>query len=228
MYTGRGPVCGMITRGLGASGAFGGGGAVGCFTSTAGGAAATGGAALFAAGVGGATGTGGAGGAGTVNTGRGVAGGGTISRGFGASTGAGGDGAAALASTTGGFTATGAFAGGGVGGGTWTGTGPFLLMIAFNTSPGLEMCERSILVLIASGSGRAVAVFAVGPSVWPRKCRRTRSASSSSRELECVFFSVTPTSCRMSRIDLLLTSSSLARSLIRILLIRPLSPPLSC
>jgi hypothetical protein len=118
-------------------------------------------------------------------------------------------------------------AGGGVGGGAWTGAGPFLPMIAFSTSPGLEMCERSILVLIASGSRRAVADFAVGPSEWPRKWRRTRSASSSSRELECVFFSVTPTSCRMSRIDLLLTSSSLARSLIRILLIRPLSPPLS-
>ena len=48
----------------------------------------------------------------------------------------------------------------------------------------------------------------------------------SSTELECVFFSVTPTSTRTSRIALLLTSSSLARSLIRILLIRPfLAPP---
>src|SRR5271155_1574374 len=39
-------------------------------------------------------------------------------------------------------------------------------------------------------------------------------------ELEWVFFSVTPTSCNTSRIALLLTSSSLARSLIRTLLIR--------
>jgi len=28
-----------------------------------------------------------------------------------------------------------------------------LPMIAFNTSPGLEMCDRSILVLIPSGAG---------------------------------------------------------------------------
>lgn len=31
-----------------------------------------------------------------------------------------------------------------------------LLMIALSTSPGLEMCDRSILVLIPSESGRAV------------------------------------------------------------------------
>ncbi len=74
------------------------------------------------------------------------------------------------------------------------------------------------LVFAASGAGR------------PRGCGRfiararrrlrTSSASCSSRELECVFFSVTPTSCRTSRIALLLTSSSRARSLIRTLLIR--------
>jgi hypothetical protein len=45
---------------------------------------------------------------------------------------------------------------------------------------------------------------------------RTSSASCSSNELECVFFSVTPTSVSTSRIALLLTSSSRARSLIRI------------
>jgi hypothetical protein len=57
------------------------------------------------------------------------------------------------------------------------------------------------------------------------KCARTFSASCSSSELECVFFSVTPTSVRTSRMALLLTSSSLARSLIRILLIRLFVPP---
>src|SRR5579864_387864 len=56
-------------------------------------------------------------------------------------------------------------------------------------------------------------------------CARTFSASCSSTELECVFFSVTPTSGSASRIALLLTSSSLARSLIRILLIRLFFPP---
>src|SRR6266852_6400609 len=40
-------------------------------------------------------------------------------------------------------------------------------------------------------------------------------------ELEWVFFSVTPTAVSASRMALLLTSSSLARSLIRTLLIRP-------
>jgi hypothetical protein len=40
-------------------------------------------------------------------------------------------------------------------------------------------------------------------------------------ELECVFFSVTPTAVRASRMDLLLTSNSRARSLMRTLLIYP-------
>jgi uncharacterized protein YybS (DUF2232 family) len=42
-------------------------------------------------------------------------------------------------------------------------------------------------------------------------------------ELECVFFSPTPTAVSASRIDLLFTSSSRARSLIRTLFIRPFS-----
>jgi hypothetical protein len=110
----------------------------------------------------------------------------------------------------------------------WAGTVPCCLpMIAFSTSPGLEMWDKSILVLIPSGSARpARADFA---ALWlspaPRKWARTLSASWSSTELECVFFSVTPTSSSTSRIALLLTSSSLAKSLIRILLIRLFVPP---
>ena len=101
-----------------------------------------------------------------------------------------------------------------------------LLMIAFSTSPGLEMCDRSILVLMPSGSVRAVrADLAAAPSPEPRRCWRTFSASCSSSELECVFFSVTPTSVNTSRMALLLTSSSRARSLIRTLLIRLFVPP---
>src|SRR6266436_1738810 len=100
-------------------------------------------------------------------------------------------------------------------------------VISFSTSPGLEMCERSILVLISSASrparGERDGALA---SAEARKWARTFSASWSSRELEWVFFSVTPTSVRTSRIALLLTSSSLARSLIRILLIRPFFAPL--
>jgi len=101
------------------------------------------------------------------------------------------------------------------------------LVISFSTSPGLEMFDRSILVLISSPSRLARDLAGEDcASEAARKCARTFSASCSSTELECVFFSVTPTWTRTSRIALLLTSSSLARSLIRILLIRPfLAPP---
>ena len=90
-------------------------------------------------------------------------------------------------------------------------------VIAFNTSPGLEICDRSILGLNSS----CACATAREPREVLGSCSAkyffTRSASSSSIELECVFFSVTPTLTRTSRIALLLTSSSLARSLIRIL-----------
>ena len=92
-------------------------------------------------------------------------------------------------------------------------------VIARNTSPGREICDRSIFVLISSSPWLAerVVLDALDPtSLRERRCFRTSSASCSSRELECVFFSVTPTEVRASRISLLLTSSSRARSLIRI------------
>jgi len=101
-------------------------------------------------------------------------------------------------------------------------------VIAFNTSPGREMFDRSILVLISSSprSARELDLLAVDePSAEERRYTRTFSASCSSRELECVFFSVTPTSGSVSRMALLLTSSSRARSLIRTLLIRPFVSP---
>ncbi len=90
--------------------------------------------------------------------------------------------------------------------------------MAFRTSPGFETRDQSIFGF-ASASARPVdALLALPPRL---KCARTRSASSASSELECVFFSVTPTSVNTSRIALLFTSSSRARSLIRTLLIRP-------
>ena len=64
------------------------------------------------------------------------------------------------------------------------------------------------------------------PPRW--KCARTRCASSASSELECVLASVTPTSRSTSRIALLLTSSSLAKSLMRTLLIRPFTWHSAC
>src|ERR1700753_2671214 len=90
--------------------------------------------------------------------------------------------------------------------------------MALSTSPGFETRDQSIFCL---GSLLSVLCEAdpLRPPRW--KCCRTRSASSSSSELECVFFSVTPTCVRASRIALLFTSSSRAKSLIRTLLIRP-------
>jgi len=132
---------------------------------------------------------------------------------------AGAAGAAGLAST--GAAATGRTEAAGVA------AGCCLLMMAFRTSPGLEICERSILVLMPSASARLGRedLEEAWASLAPRMRARTFSASCSSTELEWVFFSVTPTSIRVSRMTLLLTSSSLARSLIRILLIRPFFPP---
>ncbi len=147
---------------------------------------------------------------------------------------AGGGGVATIGRLTGGATtgfssggcATGACA---TGGGTGRGaTASFFCVIAFSTSPGREMCDRSIFVLISSSPRIARELdLPTGdePSAAERMYTRTFSASCSSRELECVFFSVTPTSGSVSRIDLLLTSSSRARSLIRTLLIRPFASP---
>jgi hypothetical protein len=86
--------------------------------------------------------------------------------------------------------------------------------MALRASPGLETCDRLKEGLLS------VCGFGAAAERGPRvRCARTNSASFSSMELECVFFSVTPTAVKASRMDLLLTSSSLARSLMRTLLI---------
>ena len=120
--------------------------------------------------------------------------------------------------------------GGGAGGRIGGAAASFFCVMAFSTSPGREMWERSILVLISSSPrrGRAFLAACVCDSAEPRMWARTFSASWSSIELECVFFSVTPTSGSASRMALLLTSNSLARSLIRTLLIRPFLYPALC
>jgi hypothetical protein len=115
--------------------------------------------------------------------------------------------------------AAGGFAGG-AGGCCWSCS---LCRSSFITSPGLEILERSIFGLTSVAD-----VLSLEDELdLAEKCFRTRSASSSSIELEWVFFSVTPTASMTSRIALLLTSSSLARSLIRIF-IRSLFPPGTC
>jgi hypothetical protein len=85
-------------------------------------------------------------------------------------------------------------------------------------------------VSAAAGEGTAGAVVRASGSAyssgtsWP-KTRRNLTATSSSIELEWVFFSVTPNSGSLSRISCALTSSSRASSLIRILFI---NTKLSC
>ena len=210
--------------GCGAAEAVTGGAAAAGGTTTAAGGGVTGrgtaGAAGGAAEIGGAAGFSGAttvdcaGGATTVGVGAGVCG-----------TAGGGVGRAAGGTTTGR-----AAMGGGATGRGGGATASFCCVMAFSTSPGREMCDKSILVLISSSprNGRADRADGVCASDEPRMWARTFSASCSSSELEWVFFSVTPTSGSASRMALLLTSSSLARSLIRTLLIRPFLYPALC
>ena len=138
-----------------------------------------------------------------------------------------GDAATGLSTDAGGAGAC-ATGGGTTRGATGGATASLRCVIAFSTSPGREMCDKSILVFISS-SPRAERAPDLPvedpPSAAERMYTRTFSASCSSRELECVFFSVTPTNGSVSRIALLFTSSSRARSLIRTLLIRPFVSP---
>lgn len=86
-------------------------------------------------------------------------------------------------------------------------------------SPGFEAREKSTFCLTSALAADALATVLRPPVRWPR----TLSASSSSIDELCVFFSVTPTAVSASRICLLLTSSSRARSLILTLLNPPSS-----
>ena len=208
-----------------------GGGGGGATTTAGGGGGATAGR-EGGAGAGGADAAGATGfsAAGVTIAGRctGAGGTGAATGGGGADGGAGTAGFAATGTAAGGFGATGGTAGrGGTGG---TAAASFFCVIAFSTSPGREMCDRSILVLISSSprDGLAARAEELCDSAEPRMYARTFSASWSSMELECVFFSVTPTCGSASRMALLLTSSSLARSLIRTLLIRPFCFPALC
>jgi hypothetical protein len=67
----------------------------------------------------------------------------------------------------------------------------------------------------ASFSVLAAASAAASASAIPWRCLRTLSATSTVMELECVFFSVTPSPVKRSMMALALTSSSRASSLMR-------------
>jgi hypothetical protein len=223
MRGGGGPVTtGAAGRGAAANGACGAAAAIDG-DAGAGGATAAGGGATGR--TGGATGGTGAIGA---NVGRSVTGAGTTSRGGGAT--AGGAGGGGVGRTAAGGATTGLATTGGATGRAGGATASFCCVMALRTSPGREIFDKSILVLISSSPRDERAALAAGvcASDAPRMCTRTFSASCSSRELECVFFSVTPTAVSASRMALLLTSSSLARSLIRTLLIRPFLYPALC
>ena len=116
------------------------------------------------------------------------------------------------AATTGGATTAGR---GATGGAAFAAVSAcFRSRIAFSASPGFDAFERSNFSFVSAGLG------ALAVRLPPDRYARTFSASSTSIELEWVFFSVTPTAVSASRMDLLFTSSSRARSLIRTLLIR--------
>jgi hypothetical protein len=80
---------------------------------------------------------------------------------------------------TGGTTIGLAVTGGGAVGRAGGATASFRCVMAFSTSPGREMCDKSILVLISSSprSGRAVLADVAGASDEPRIWARTFSAS---------------------------------------------------
>ncbi len=211
MYTGRGPVCGMIIRGSGAIGGAGFAGAEACICAGAGGCATGAGLPACTAGVvvvirggtaiaggaavvlaapvgavaaGGVTGTLGgitttAGGRCAAATEAGV----TSLGGAGASL-AGLDAAAfGFAGATGAsaFDSTAGVATGGLTAGRAAGcsAAPFCCVMARSTSPGREICERSILVLISSSPRAARELLAElgAASERPRRCFRTSSAS---------------------------------------------------
>ncbi len=182
LYTGRGPVCGMMVRGAGATGRIGALAAGRTPTDVAamGGGVAAGGATGGRAGVPRATlegpGWGALGAGGAVMAG--------LTAGAGPATGEGTDDGAGGAATfgaetgaTGWVTAVAAGAEGRTEGGA---AGACCLRIAFRTSPGREIFDRSILVLISSASTRLERDGFAEPAASPafaRKCARTLTAS---------------------------------------------------
>lgn len=124
---------------------------------------------------------------------------GTILRGSGRAGGAGAAATTGAAGLAGGGTATAGLAGACA----WRASSSasfFLARIAFITSPGLEMCERSIFGVIVCWVREDAALPDAAGRSERAKCARTLSASSASRELECVLPAPRPSSASTSRI----------------------------
>lgn len=207
-YTGRGPVWGVITRRTGGGGVAGfciagGATAAGVEAAVAGGrdTAFTGGAAGItgAACAGGTCGGEASGGAG-FSAPAGLSEAGVSGIGF-SETGAAGLGGGAGCSTAAGaagLAAAGITGLAGAGAACFaTGGGAIsvvVFLMALSTSPGLEILERSILVLISSGAAALERAFSVEAALSdsPWKCLRTRSTRSASSELEWLFLSSMP------------------------------------
>lgn len=136
----------------------------------------------------------------------GADGGGTFGATPGAGFGTGGGATAAAGSTTAGAATTAGAGAGGMAGGAVGLAG---------TAAGRERAALAAASL-ATFSAAAEASAWASASAMARKCWRTLTAADSSMELEWVFFSVTPTSGSTSIMALDLTSSSRARSLMRI------------
>lgn len=97
--------------------------------------------------------------------------------------------------------------------------------VSFGFAASTGTGRGSAFSLASSTMGFGAAFFTTGcsGSILLPRLFRTNSAKSSSNELECVFFSSTPSSGNRSIMTLGFTSSSLASSLMRILLISPVS-----
>lgn len=202
---------------ISAAGASGCGGAAGAWASTTGLASST-----IGSGFGGSGFCGGAGRPAATLAG-------VMKRGFAASAGVAGFGGGTadgfVTNVFGGAAGFGGSAAAGFGGAAGAGGGSFCCVTALSTSPGFEIFERSIFGRNSECPDSLLFEDDPAPACFGTpKCFLTFSASSASRELEWVFFSVMPRSVSTSKTALLFTSSSRARSLIRIFIRRSFPP----
>jgi hypothetical protein len=105
---------------------------------------------------------------------------------------------------------------------SWCVSAGFFTAVGAGAGAAVTGAAVSGAAVTGAGATTGGAASSCASGLTARKCSRTLSATSSSSALECDRLSVIPSSGRQSKIALLLTSSSRARSLIRILPISPL------